>query len=78
MLIPFSRVRLFVSLWIVDHQAPFSRTFSRQEYWSGLSCPPPEDLLDPEIKPKSPATPAMQADSLPLGHLGSLIQPLIV
>ena len=26
----------------------------RQEYWSGLSFPPPGDLLDPEIKPVSP------------------------
>ena len=25
--------------------------FSRQEYWSGLSCCPPEDLPDPGIKP---------------------------
>ena len=73
-----SCVWLFVILWTVAHQAPFSMRFSRQEYWSGLSCPPPEDLLDPEIKPKFPATPALQADSLPLGHLGRLIQPLIV
>ena len=62
----------------VAHQGPLSMVSSRQEYWSGLSCPPPEDLLDPEIKPKFPATPALQADSLPLGHLGRLIQPLIV
>jgi len=25
--------------------------FSRQEYWSGLPCPPPEDLPHPGIKP---------------------------
>ena len=25
--------------------------FSRQEYWSGLPCPPPRDLPDPGIKP---------------------------
>ena len=24
--------------------------FSSQEYWSGLPCPPPEDLSDPRIK----------------------------
>ena len=35
---------------------------SRQEYWSGLSCPPPGDLPNPGIKPRSPA---LQADSLP-------------
>ena len=32
--------------------------FSRQEYWSGLPCPPPGDLPNPGIKPTSPATPA--------------------
>ena len=29
--------------------------FSRQEYWSGLLCPPPGDLPDPGIEPVSPA-----------------------
>ena len=35
------------------HQAPLSIRFSRQEYWSGLPCPPPGDLTDTEIKPAS-------------------------
>ena len=35
---------------------------SRQEYWSGLPFPSPEDLPDPGIEPRSPA---LQADSLP-------------
>ena len=39
----------------VAHQAPLSMGFSRQEYWSGLPCPPPGDLPDPGIKPESPA-----------------------
>ena len=39
--------------------------FSRQEHWSGLPCPPPGDLPDPRIKPKSSASPPLQADSLP-------------
>ena len=34
--------------------------FSRQEHWSGLPCPPPGDLCDPGIEPKSPAAPALQ------------------
>ena len=34
---------------------------SRQEYWSGLPSPSPEDLPDPGIEPGSPA---LQADSL--------------
>ena len=29
------------ALWIVAFQAPLSKVFSRQEYWSGLPCPPP-------------------------------------
>ena len=36
--------------------------FSRQEYWSGLLFPPPEDLIDPGIEPVSPA---LEVDSLP-------------
>ena len=35
--------------------------FSRQEYWSGLPCPPPGDLSSPGIEPRSPT---LQADSL--------------
>ena len=35
-----------------------SRGLSRQEYWSGLLCPPPRDLLDPEIEPASLMSPA--------------------
>ena len=45
--------------WTVACQAPLSMGFSRQEYWSGLPFPSPGDLLDPEIKPGSPA---LQAD----------------
>ena len=33
--------------------------FSKQEYWSGLLCPPPKDLPDPEIEPKSLTSPAL-------------------
>ena len=36
--------------------------FSRQEYWSGLPCPSPKDLLNPQTEPRSPT---LQADSLP-------------
>ena len=49
----FSRVWLFATLWTVAHQAPLSMGFSREEYWSGLPCPPPGDLLDLGIEPKS-------------------------
>ena len=40
----------FVTLWIIARQALLSMGFFRQEYWSGLPCPPPGDLLNPGIK----------------------------
>ena len=33
------RVWLFMTLWTIAWQAPLSMGFSRQEYWSRLSCP---------------------------------------
>ena len=50
-----SRVRLFVTLWIVAHHAPRSTGFSRHYYWRGLPFPSPGDLPHPGIKPRSPA-----------------------
>ena len=54
----FSCVQLFATLWIVAHQAPLSMEFSRQEYWSRLPFPSPEDLPDPGIEPASLMSPA--------------------
>ena len=48
-----SHVRFFATPRTVAHQAPLSKGFSRQEYWSELPCPPPGDLLDPGFKPVS-------------------------
>ena len=45
--------------------------FPRQEYWSGLPFPSSEDLPNPGIEP---ASPAWQADSLLLNHLGNKIR----
>ena len=50
------------TLWTVDHQAPLSMWFPRHEYWSELPFFSSGDLLNPRIKPGSPA---FQADSLP-------------
>ena len=55
MLSGFSHVQLFETLWTAAHWVPLSMEFSKQEYWSGLSSPPPEDLSDPGIKPAPPA-----------------------
>ena len=51
-----SRVRLFVTLWTVAHQAPPPMGFSRQEYWSGLPFPSPGDLPDPGMPGSQVAT----------------------
>ena len=65
-----SRVQLFLTLWTIAYQASLSMGFPRQEYWSGLPFPPPEDLPNPEIKATSPAPPALAGEfstTLPLG-----------
>ena len=49
--------RLFGTPWTVAHQPPLS-----MGSWSRLPCPPPGDLPNPWIEPRSPA---LQADSLP-------------
>jgi len=41
--------------------------FSRQEYWSGLPFPTPEDLPNPGIKPTSLASPALVGGFFTLG-----------
>ena len=64
----FSRVWLFATLWTVACQAPLSTgTLQARIYWSGLPCPPPEDLPDPGTEPRSPA---LQVDSLPFAPQG--------
>ena len=59
MLSRFSPAQLFVTLWTVAHQAPLSMGFSRQEYWSGLLCPPPGTLPHPGIELASLKSPAL-------------------
>ena len=49
-----SCVWLFASPWTVAYHASLSMGFSRQEYWSGLPFPSPEDLFHPGIEPRSP------------------------
>ena len=48
-----------VTPWAAAHQAPLSMGFSRKEYWSELSFPPPGDLLHPGTKPVFPEAPAL-------------------
>ena len=57
--IAFSPVSLSVTPWAVACRAPLPIGFSRQEYWSGLLCPPPRDLPDTGIKLESLMSPAL-------------------
>ena len=54
-----SPVQLFTTPWTVACQAPQFMGFSRQEYWSGLPCPPPGDFPNPEMEPASFVSPAL-------------------
>ena len=61
-------VQPFATLWNIALQAPQSMEFSRQEYWSRQSFPPPGDLPDTDTEPRSPALLADSSSSEP--HLG--------
>ena len=72
-----NHVQLFAIPWTIAHQAVLSMGFSRQEYYSGLPCPPPGDLPNPGIKPAS----LKSLGSLPLAPPGkpcaiTLVPPL--
>ena len=62
-----------MTLWTVAHQAPLSLGFSRQEYWSGLPCPPLGDLPNPGIEPISPGNRQVLYHE---SHLGSRANPI--
>ena len=53
--------------WTVDHKAPLSMEFSRQEYWSESPFPSQGELPNPEIEPRSPALQANSLSSKPPG-----------
>ena len=74
-----SRVRVFATLQTVAHQASLSMGFSRQEYCSGLLCPPPGDFPDPGLEPKSLTSPQGHiANSKALTHPAPGFRPLIL
>ena len=62
-----SHVRLSAAPCTVARQAPLSMEFSRQEHWSGLPFPSPEDLPDPGIEPMSLMSPALAGRFLTTG-----------
>ena len=55
------------SLWPRGPQAHWSMELSRREYWDGLPFPPPGDLPDPGIEPRSHALQANSLQSQPQG-----------
>ena len=63
-----SCVQLFATPWAVAHQAPLSMEFSRQEYWSGLPCPPPGIF---PTQGSNPGLPHCRQILYCLSHLGS-------
>ena len=65
-----SHIRLFVTPWIVAHQAPLSREFSRQECWNRLPSLLLGIFLTQGSNPHLSRLLHWQADSLPLWHLG--------
>ena len=62
--------RLFATPWTVACQAHLSMEFFRQESWSRLPFPPAGDL-SAGIEPASPASPALQTDSLSVEPSGN-------
>ena len=65
-----SCVQLFGTPRTGAHQAPLSMGFSRQEYWSGLPCPPPGVLADSGIEPVSPESPELAGEFFTTGSPG--------
>ena len=65
-----SHVWHFATPWTVTSQAPPSVGFSRQEYWSGLPCPPPGDLPDSRVELASVSYIDWQVGSLLLAPPG--------
>ena len=68
MLSRFTHVQLSVMIWTVAGQAPLSVRFSRQEYWSGLPFPSPENLPNPGIEPLFLISPALAGQFFTTGE----------
>ena len=66
---------VFVTPWTIAHQAPLSMGFSREEYWSGVPCPPPRDLPDPGMEEGPWLLLHWQAGCLPPAQMGKPILP---
>ena len=58
----FSHIQLLATPWTVARRLLCPWGFSREEYWSVLSCPPPGDVPNPGIEPRSPALQAHSSE----------------
>ena len=73
--------QLCLTLWdpmVCSMPGSSGHGFSRQESWSGLPFPSLGDLPKPGIKSMSPASPALQVDSLPMNHWRSLLSEIVL
>ena len=70
----FGRVQPCVTPWTAAHPAPLSMGVSRQEYWSGLPCPPAGDLPNPGAESTSLMSPALAVSSSSLVPPGKPVQ----
>ena len=78
MLSHFSRVWLFATLWTVAHKGTSVHGDSPTKNTGvGSHSLLQGNLLEPGIKPMSPAAPALLEDSLSLSHQGSPLRGLI-
>ena len=69
--------RLSETLQAVACQAPLFIGFSRQEYWSGLACPPSGDIPDPGIKPASLMSPALAGEFFTTGSTWKVLSQFL-
>ena len=69
---PLSCVQLFVTPWTVAWQTLLSMGFSRQEYWSGLSCPLQGIFLTQELNLHLQRLLHCRQILYPVSHLGNL------
>ena len=72
-----SHVWLFATPWTVACQALLSMGFHRQEYWSGLPCPPPSDFPTQRSNPCILCLLYWQTNSLSLAWSGKPITLLL-
>ena len=71
-----SHVGVFATLRTAARQAPLCLGFSRQEYWSGLPCPPPGDLPDPGIEPTCLVSPSLAGGLFTTSPMWQALAPM--